>query len=127
MKKNDTLTSREEEVLGYLWDWNEPLTQNEMAERLADQGWNNVTLYKTVQSLSTKMSMEKKLEEQYLLNRYTMIWEQVRRRVALQALVELSMLQFNMMNCVYYTYFIEGCSEMDTSYFIVLNTSYFIF
>ena len=58
MKKNDTLTSREEEVLGYLWDWNEPLTQNEMAERLADQGWNNVTLYKTVQSLSTKGFLE---------------------------------------------------------------------
>ena len=44
--------------LGYLWDWNEPLTQNEMAERLADQGWNNVTLYKTVQSLSTKGFLE---------------------------------------------------------------------
>lgn len=58
MKKNDTLTAREEEVLGYLWDWNEPLTQNEMAERLADQGWNNVTLYKTVQSLSTKGFLE---------------------------------------------------------------------
>lgn len=54
MKKSNTLTAREEEILGYLWDWNEPLTQNEMAERLADLGWNNVTLYKTVQSLSTK-------------------------------------------------------------------------
>ena len=58
MKKNDTLTAREEEILGYLWDRNEPLTQNEMAERLADQGWNNVTLYKTVQSLSTKGFLE---------------------------------------------------------------------
>lgn len=58
MKKNDTLTAREEEILGYLWDWNEPLTQNEMAERLADQGWNNVTLYKTVQSLSAKGFLE---------------------------------------------------------------------
>ena len=58
MKKNDSLTAREEEILGYLWDWNEPLTQNEMAERLADQGWNNVTLYKTVQSLSTKGFLE---------------------------------------------------------------------
>ena len=58
MKKNDTLTAREEEILGYLWEWNEPLTQNEMAERLADQGWNNVTLYKTVQSLSTKGFLE---------------------------------------------------------------------
>lgn len=58
MKKNDTLTAREEEILGYLWDWSEPLTQNEMAERLVDQGWNNVTLYKTVQSLSTKGFLE---------------------------------------------------------------------
>lgn len=58
MKKNDTLTAREEEILGYLWNWNEPLTQNEMAERLADQGWNNVTLYKTVQSLSSKGFLE---------------------------------------------------------------------
>lgn len=52
MKKQDVLNKREEELMNILWDFNEPLTQNEMAERLADKGWNNVTLFKTVQSLA---------------------------------------------------------------------------
>ena len=42
----------------HLWDWNEPLTQNEMAERLAQEGWSSVTLFKTVQSLSEKGYLE---------------------------------------------------------------------
>ena len=63
------------------------------------------------------MSMEKKLEEQYLSNRFMMIWEQVRKLIAPQVLVELSILQFNMMNRVYYTYFM-GCSKVNTPYFI---------
>lgn len=58
MKKKDTLTTREEELLGYLWEWNEPLTQNEMAARLEAEGWNQVTLYKTVQSLTTAGYLE---------------------------------------------------------------------
>lgn len=58
MKKKDTLTTREEELLGYLWDWNEPLTQNEMASRLESEGWNQVTLYKTVQSLTAAGYLE---------------------------------------------------------------------
>ena len=37
---------------------NEPLTANEMAERLAEDGWNNVTLFKTVQSLTTDGYLE---------------------------------------------------------------------
>ncbi len=52
MKKQDVLNKREEELMNILWAFNEPLTQNEMAERLEEQGWNNVTLFKTVQSLS---------------------------------------------------------------------------
>lgn len=52
MKKQDVLNKREEELMNILWDYNEPLTQNEMAERLAEKGWNNVTLFKTVQSLA---------------------------------------------------------------------------
>lgn len=52
MKKQDALSKREEELMNILWAYNEPLTQNEMAERLEEQGWNNVTLFKTVQSLS---------------------------------------------------------------------------
>ena len=33
-------------------------TANEMAERLAEDGWNNVTLFKTVQSLTTDGYLE---------------------------------------------------------------------
>ena len=52
MKKQDVLNKREEELMNILWSYNEPLTQNEMAERLEEQGWSSVTLFKTVQSLS---------------------------------------------------------------------------
>ena len=58
MRKGNMLTTREEEILKYLWEWNEPLTQNEMAERLSSKGWNNVTLYKTVQSLTNSGYLE---------------------------------------------------------------------
>ena len=51
MKNKDYLTVRQEELMNFLWKVNEPLTANEMAERLAEDGWNNVTLFKTVQSL----------------------------------------------------------------------------
>ena len=53
MKKRDVLNKREEELMNFLWAYNEPLTQNEMAERLEEQGWSSVTLFKTVQSLSS--------------------------------------------------------------------------
>lgn len=52
MKRQNALNKREEELMNILWAYNEPLTQNEMAERLEKQGWNSVTLFKTVQSLS---------------------------------------------------------------------------
>lgn len=52
MKKIGNLSTREEELLNILWAYNEPLTQNEMVDRLVSQGWNNVTLFKTVQSLA---------------------------------------------------------------------------
>ena len=58
MKKQDVLNKREEELMNILWDYNEPLTQNEMAERLAEKGWNNVTLFKTVQSLANAGYLE---------------------------------------------------------------------
>ena len=44
--------------MNFLWKVNEPLTANEMAERLAEDGWNNVTLFKTVQSLTTDGYLE---------------------------------------------------------------------
>ena len=52
MKRQNALNKREEELMNILWAYNEPLTQNEMAERLEEQGWSSVTLFKTVQSLS---------------------------------------------------------------------------
>ena len=52
MKKQGVLNKREEELMNILWAYNEPLTQNEMAERLEEQGWSSATLFKTVQSLS---------------------------------------------------------------------------
>lgn len=52
MKNKDYLTVRQEELMNFLWRENEPLTANEMAERLSADGWNNVTLFKTVQSLT---------------------------------------------------------------------------
>lgn len=53
MKKQDVLNKREEELMNFLWAYKEPLTQNEMAERLEEKGWSSVTLFKTVQSLSS--------------------------------------------------------------------------
>lgn len=58
LRIKDDLTTREKAVLKHLWDWNEPLTQNEMAERLTQEGWSSVTLFKTVQSLSEKGYLE---------------------------------------------------------------------
>ena len=52
MKNKEYLTVRQEELMNFLWQANEPMTANEMAERLEDDGWNNVTLFKTVQSLT---------------------------------------------------------------------------
>ena len=52
MKKQDVLNKRAEELMNLLWAYKEPLTQNEMAERLEKKGWSSVTLFKTVQSLS---------------------------------------------------------------------------
>ena len=53
MKNKDYLTVRQEELMNFLWKADEAMTANEMAERLAEDGWNNVTLFKTVQSLTT--------------------------------------------------------------------------
>lgn len=58
MKNKDYLTVRQEELMNFLWKVNEPLTANEMAKRLAEDGWNNVTLFKTVQSLTTDGYLE---------------------------------------------------------------------
>lgn len=52
MKKKNCLTARQEELLNILWEMNEPLTANEMLDRLEAECWNTVTLFKTVRTLS---------------------------------------------------------------------------
>lgn len=52
MKKQNSLTTREEELLNILWEMNEPLTAGEMVERLEADGWITVTLFKAVRTLS---------------------------------------------------------------------------
>lgn len=54
MKKKNGLTAREEELLNILWEMNESLTAGEMVERLEADGWNSVTLFKAVRTLSDR-------------------------------------------------------------------------
>lgn len=54
MKKHDYLTAREEELLNFFWQTEEPLTAGEMADRLEEDGWNTATLFKTVRTLSDR-------------------------------------------------------------------------
>lgn len=56
--KEGTLPPRQTELMEFLWEANEPMTANKMAEKLAPAGWNNVTLFKTVQALSTDGFLE---------------------------------------------------------------------
>lgn len=58
LKKKDTLNKREEELMNYLWKINKPLTASEMAKQLEAEGWTNITLCRTVQSLSDNGYLE---------------------------------------------------------------------
>lgn len=58
MKKKDTLNKREEELMNYLWKINKPLTASEMSKQLEAEGWTNITLCRTVQSLSDNGYLE---------------------------------------------------------------------
>lgn len=42
--KEGTLTPRQTELMEFLWEANEPMTANKMAEKLAPAGWNNGTM-----------------------------------------------------------------------------------
>ena len=46
------LSARQEKLMNWLWTYNEPLTSSEMAEKLENEGWNRVTLLKTIQVLA---------------------------------------------------------------------------
>ncbi len=58
MKKKDILNKREEELMNYLWEIRKPLTASEMAKQLETEGWTNITLCRTVQSLSDNGYLE---------------------------------------------------------------------
>ncbi len=58
MKKKDILNKREEELMNYLWEIKKPLTASEMAKQLESEGWTNITLCRTVQSLSDNGYLE---------------------------------------------------------------------
>ena len=55
--KNDVNT-REEALLNFLWEKEIPMTSAEMLDELSAEGWKQITLLKTVQSLSEKGYLE---------------------------------------------------------------------
>ena len=57
-KKKDILNKREEELMNYLWEIKKPMTTNEMAKQLQSEGWTNITLCRTVQSLTDQGYLE---------------------------------------------------------------------
>lgn len=60
MKNQNYLKVREEELMNFLWDIGRPLTVNEMVEHLQNEGWNSVTLFKTVRTLTESGYLEVK-------------------------------------------------------------------
>ena len=44
--------------MNYLWEIKKPLTASEMAKQLESDGWTNITLCRTVQSLSDNGYLE---------------------------------------------------------------------
>ena len=57
-KKKESLNKREEELMNYLWEIKKPMTTNEMAKQLQSPGWTNITLCRTVQSLTDQGYLE---------------------------------------------------------------------
>lgn len=52
------LSTRQEKLMNRLWEYNNPLTSTEMAEKLEPEGWNRVTLLKAVQFLTDNGYLE---------------------------------------------------------------------
>lgn len=52
------INAREESLLNFLWDKNIPMTNSDMLEELETEGWKQITLMKTVQSLTEKGYLE---------------------------------------------------------------------
>jgi len=57
-KKKESLNKLEEELMNYLWEIKKPMTTNEMAKQLQSEGWTNITLCRTVQSLTDQGYLE---------------------------------------------------------------------
>ena len=57
-KKKESLNKREEELMNDLWEIKKPMTTNEMAKQLQSEGWTNITLCRTVQSLTDQGYLE---------------------------------------------------------------------
>ena len=55
-----TLSPRQEELMLFLWDKDVSLTATQMAEAMKEKGWDNVTLFKTVQALTENNFLEVK-------------------------------------------------------------------
>lgn len=53
-KETGVLTQRQEALMIFLWEIDTPLTANEMAGKLNDEGWSAVTVFKTVQTLEAE-------------------------------------------------------------------------
>ncbi|MCQ2523683.1 MAG: BlaI/MecI/CopY family transcriptional regulator [Lachnospiraceae bacterium] len=52
------INSREENLLSFLWSKNIPMTSSEMMKCLEPEGWKQITLMKTIQSLVEKDYLE---------------------------------------------------------------------
>lgn len=52
------VNAREESLLNFLWNKNVPMTNSDMLEELEAEGWKQITLMKTVQSLIEKGYLE---------------------------------------------------------------------
>ena len=57
ISKNE-INGREETLLNCLWDKQIPMTSVEMLNELVEEGWKQITLLKTIQSLTEKGYLE---------------------------------------------------------------------
>lgn len=55
-----TLSPRQEELMLFLWDKDVSLTATQMAEAMKEKGWNNVTLFKTVEKILSYFFIKKR-------------------------------------------------------------------
>ncbi len=52
------LTKREDELMNFLWEMNQPLTVEEMIEKAGDHSWNETYLRTMLRSLENKKAVE---------------------------------------------------------------------